>query len=347
MCRAALVTASCTMRYVARSALGARSTSSTSRSTSRPVALMRSQRASSPARVGDAGSVVPGPVGGPEHAQDGVELTERHSTDVLHVRERLPGELRPLVEHVAADAGLHHHHVDGVADRVVELPGQASALLQDEPLHRRLLLPLVQLGGGALGGRQVPTAPGAVPQEHGDGERDDDPEDGEQVQRAPVGDGVADEGDGDCDHGAHPVPPGRAREDRVERDPHRVLHDAHGVAGGGVHDDDRARREQRRARRRAPPPHRGGGGEDKDDRAHVGLTVVRRRRWPQQDHQAGQRHRADEDGVDDARAAGVEPVVRSDRGTDDAHGAMMHRVPPAGRHPRGGPPVPARGTATG
>ena len=119
--------------------------------------------------------------------------------------ECLPCELWTLVEHMPADAGLHHHDVDGVADRVVELSGQTGSFLEHEPFHRGLLLPVVQLDGGALGGRQVPSVPGAVTEEHGHDERDDDAEEGEQIHGSPVREGVSGDGGDHGHHGPHSV----------------------------------------------------------------------------------------------------------------------------------------------
>ena len=75
--------------------------------------------------MGDAG----GCVVLAEDAEDAIEFVERLSATGLDVLQRSLGELGITIEDMVPGTGLHHHHRQRVADRVVEFVSQAGPLL--------------------------------------------------------------------------------------------------------------------------------------------------------------------------------------------------------------------------
>ena len=169
----------------------------------------------------------------PQHADEAAHLRERAAADLLDRRQHLPGRTALGVERAPLGAGLHDHHRDVVGDRVVQLPRDSRALLDDRLARGDVALPLGEL-----------RAPLAIDDHAADEQHHDQRDDGEGhtlVQRParPGGGGeIADEHE--CGAGGkparrrphgHPVqgaePGDRAAEDlRVapagERDRHRA-----------------------------------------------------------------------------------------------------------------------------
>ena len=127
-------------------------------------------------------------VGGPEHSQHGVELAERDPSYVLDLLQRLLRELRALVEDVPAHARLHHHHVDRMTERVVQLPGETCPLFEHDPVVHGVLLP-------RLGRTQLAAIVRRVPEERSQRSEDRDGDERADIDRAPIRDGVRGHGD--------------------------------------------------------------------------------------------------------------------------------------------------------
>ena len=181
MCFTAFVSASCTIRYTAR-AVCAGSVDVVGPQLHLPARrpdpldeVLAGRR-----RVGENGSGRSALVR-LQHLEEPVELVERGPADRLDGGERLPREGRVVGEDPPPDAGLKHHHVDRVPERVVQFAGQPGALLQEEPLGGQGLFPA--LGAApCLGQHGLRPAAAQFADDDGDEEVDDDA--GQLAQRS-------------------------------------------------------------------------------------------------------------------------------------------------------------------
>ena len=225
-----------------------------------------------------------------QHPEHRVELTERDSADVLDLLERLARELGLLVEHVAADTGLHHHHVHRVTERVVQLTREARSLLEHEAVSHGLLLTGLEQRGGPLHLAELAAISRGIAQQRGERRGDADPDERAHIDRTAVGDRVDPHGHREQSGRAPAAAHAPEREDGVEGDEGGVLGDAHWEPGDDVHHEDGTRRDQRDEGRRAPPPQRPGRGDDEQGGEQGGLAVPGVARGPDEDREPDERH---------------------------------------------------------
>lgn len=238
-------------------------------------------------------------------------------------------ELWALVEHVTADAGLHHHDVDGVTEGIMKLSRQACALLEHKPFHRSLVLTVVELDCCTLGDGQLPPATDAVAEQRCDQDRHPDADERDRIEPSPVGDGIAGRSGGRCEHGPETIPPRRPCEHRIQRKEHGVLDDSHLIAEGRVGDNEDAAGQKCDSGRCPPPPHGGRCGHDQYDRPRISVAIASRGRRYQHDENANKRDDSHERGVEHPRTTGDRRFVRAEVGAGDVHASMMHPPSPA------------------
>ena len=129
--RITLVSASCTMRYAATSTAAGTAAGRASQSTVIATPALRAFSISvstwSSPGVGASGTSS----SSRQHTDGRPQLVERLLAELLDRRERRTGLFRMAIEHVQRGPGLHVDRGDAVGDHVVEVAGDAEALLGD------------------------------------------------------------------------------------------------------------------------------------------------------------------------------------------------------------------------